>query len=531
MNIQKLILIVGVFLFGDFNLSAQLSPGDLTNSHVSLEGVTNCTKCHVVGNKVTREKCLDCHKEIKANIAAKKGYHASAEVNGKECSVCHNEHHGRNFQLIRFNKKIFNHALTGFVLKGEHAKKECNSCHKPAFIKDPNLKKKISTYLGLNQECLLCHDDYHQGKLSPKCATCHNYNSFKNATGFDHSQTHFPLIGQHKTVKCADCHKIQTINGKKFQNLSGLKFANCIDCHKDVHNNKFGQNCKECHTEESFFFNKGMKVFDHDKTNFKLLGKHKLVDCKECHKGKSLTTPIKHQNCNDCHVDYHKGDFAKKDISPDCNHCHNNNGFTPSTYTIEQHNVSKFPLDGGHLASPCMACHKKQGIWTFRNMGSRCIDCHKNEHKGFIKEKFMPNEDCRVCHNVKNWKKITFDHDKTGYKLEGLHALIACGECHYGKNEKGIRTQQFAGLSRECSSCHKDSHAEQFVVNGKTDCTRCHGFDKWEHAKFDHTTSRFKLEGAHATVKCEECHKPVMNGKGKYIEYKFDNIECSKCHA
>jgi len=143
----------------------------------------------------------------------------------------------------------------------------------------------------------------------------------------------------------------------------------------------------------------------------------------------------------------------------------------------------------------------------------------------------MPNEDCIVCHNVKNWKKITFDHDKTGYKLEGSHALIACGECHYGKNEKGIRTQQFAGLSRECSSCHKYSHVEQFAVNGKTDCTRCHGFDKWEHSKFDHTTSRFKLEGAHATVKCEECHKPVMNKKGKYIEYKFDNIECSKCHA
>ena len=534
MKILKSFYILFVlFLLNGFNLSAQISPGDLSNAHASLEGVSNCTKCHEVGNnKVSRAKCLDCHKEIKANIQAHKGYHASVEVTGKECAVCHNEHHGKTFQITRFNKKQFNHALSGFALKGEHAKRECNDCHKAAFIKDPNLKKKASTYLGLTQECLLCHDDFHQGKLSPKCNTCHSFNSWKNATGFDHSKTHFPLLGQHKTVKCVDCHKLITVNGKKFQNFANLKFQNCTPCHKDVHENKFGQDCKKCHTEESFFFNKTMKAFDHDKTDFKLLGKHKQVDCKECHKDKSMTKPVKHQYCSDCHADFHKGDFTnRKGITPDCSKCHNNNGFTPSTFSIEEHN-KKFKLEGAHLASTCMACHKKQDKWTFKNMGKRCIDCHKNEHKGFIEDKFMPNENCELCHNVKSWKKInSFDHDKTGYKLEGSHANIACSACHYGRNENGIRTQKFDGLNRECSACHKDSHFGQFAVNGKTDCTRCHGFDKWEKSKFDHNTSRFKLDGAHIDVKCDECHKPVINNKGKYIEYKFNDISCQKCHG
>lgn len=531
MNLYKIFFLTGIFILTGLPANAQISPGELSKAHADLEGASNCTKCHVVGNKVTREKCLECHQEIKDNIAANKGYHASAEVKGKNCATCHNEHHGRNFQLIKFNKKLFNHALTGFVLKGQHAKEECSSCHNPSRIIDIKIRKKSGTYLGLNQNCLSCHDDYHQSKMSTKCNECHNFDSWKNAKRFDHSKTRFPLLGKHALVSCIKCHKTEILNGKTVQRFSGLKFSNCTACHEDVHKNKFGQDCKKCHTEESFFFNKSMKAFDHDKTNFRLIGKHKLVDCRECHKT-SLTAPLKHDKCMDCHKDYHKGEFVKKGSStPDCDKCHNNEGFTPSTYTIERHNASGFKLSGAHLATACTACHKKDGKnWTFRNMGTRCVDCHSNVHKGFIEDKFMSGDDCSVCHNVKNWKTVTFDHNRTSYKLEGKHAAIACSECHYGKNEKGIRTQQFEGLSHECSACHKDSHAGQFEVNGKTDCTKCHGFDRWENSKFDHNTSRFKIDGKHIGVKCDQCHRPVMNEKGKYIEYRFNNIDCSKCH-
>jgi len=530
MKLSKLLPVLGIFILLGYNVSAQISPGDLSKAHAGLEGISNCTKCHDVGNKVTREKCLACHKEIKANIAAHKGFHASAEVGNKNCAVCHNDHHGRNFQIIRFDKKNFDHRKTGFELKGEHAKQACVACHKPAFIKNPEIRKKAGTFLGLSQDCLNCHADYHQGKLSNKCATCHNFNTFKNATGFDHSTTHFPLLGKHKNVACIDCHKTEIVDGKPVQKFKGLQFANCTACHKDVHENKFGQNCKQCHTEESFHIIKGMKTFDHDKTDFKLIGKHQQVACKECHKT-SLTAPVKHSRCSDCHADYHKKEFAVNGVSPDCNKCHTNSGFSPSTFTIEQHNMTKFKLEGAHLATSCAACHKRQKDWTFRNIGSKCVDCHKDVHKGFIPERFYPNQNCLVCHNVTDWKSVKFDHNKTGFKLEGEHAKAACAACHYRKDENGIRTQRFAGTPRDCSACHKDSHAGQFAMNGKTDCTRCHGFDSWKNSKFDHNTSRFKIDGQHKDVKCEECHKPVTNEKGTYIQYKFDNIACSKCHA
>jgi len=530
MKLKELILTIALLFFCANQLIAQISPGELSNTHAYLEGVSNCTKCHTVGNKVTREKCLFCHQIIKTNILARKGYHASKEVSGKECVVCHNEHHGRNFQIIRFDRKTFIHSKTGFELKGAHARQDCNKCHKSAFIKDDRLKKKATTFMGLSQACLNCHEDYHQGKMSPKCNNCHSFESFKNATGFDHSTTRFPLVGSHKTVACEKCHKTEIVNGKPKQKFKGLEFGNCTACHKDVHDNKFGQNCKKCHSEESFHSVKGMKSFDHDKTDFKLIGKHNQVSCKSCHKT-TLTAHIRHDHCSSCHADYHNKDFAKKGISPDCNQCHNNDGFTPSAYTIEKHNLTDFKLEGAHLATPCMACHKKQGKWSFRNMGNECVDCHKNVHKGFMQDKFIVNNNCKTCHNVTSWTKITFDHSKTKFKLDGAHAKILCGECHYAKNGKGIRTQQFTNLSGDCASCHKNKHVGQFEVNGKTDCISCHDAENWVKTKYNHSTSRFKLDGAHATVECKECHKEVTDLKGKYIQYKFKSIECSNCHS
>jgi len=526
--IYLLLLLATNLLFG-VRAFAQISPGDLSKAHANLEGVSNCTKCHDVGNKVTREKCLDCHKVLKLLIDSNKGFHASKEVTGKDCYICHNDHHGRNFQIVKFDKTTFNHVTTGFDLKGVHARKDCNACHKPSFIKDPEVKKKTSTYLGLNTECLSCHDDFHKGKMASNCTKCHGFESFKTVAGFDHNTTKFPLVGKHKALDCEKCHKTTIVDGKPVRQLQGLEFANCTSCHKDAHANKFGQNCRQCHTEESFHNVKGINTFDHTKTDFKLLGKHQSVTCTKCHKTK-LTDPIKFDRCTNCHADYHKSEFAKNGITPDCNQCHTNNGFAESLFTIEKHNLSKFQLEGAHLATPCIACHKKQGNWTFRKIGGVCVDCHQNRHKGFIQEKYYPNEKCTECHNVNNWKALIFDHSGTKFKLEGVHARQLCTACHYVKDESGVNVQSFQGLSFECSGCHKNSHAGQFDVNGKTDCTRCHSFDDWKKSIFNHNSSRFKLEGVHLKVTCEKCHKEEANSNGKFIQYKNNKILCSNCH-
>ena len=55
----------------------QISPGDLSAAHADLEGIRNCTQCHTLGDKVSNDKCLDCHSEIQSLIAGHSGYHGS----------------------------------------------------------------------------------------------------------------------------------------------------------------------------------------------------------------------------------------------------------------------------------------------------------------------------------------------------------------------------------------------------------------------------------------------------------------------
>jgi predicted CXXCH cytochrome family protein len=511
------------------NLAAQISPGDLSNPHSSLEGISNCTQCHVLGNKQTNEKCLACHKEINERITAQKGYHFSSEVKGKQCFSCHSEHNGKNFELIRMDLEKFNHNLTGYTLSLPHSKKLCRDCHIPKYIGDPKLKAKKYTFLGVKTECLNCHNDYHLRTLSSNCLNCHTPDKFVPASKFSHDNAKFKLAGKHRNVECVKCHKINTTEGKKFQQFSGMPYTNCTSCHKDPHINKFGQNCRQCHSEESFQIIQGTRKFDHTKTDYKLEGKHLIVNCKACHKGK-FTDPLKFDRCTSCHADYHKSQFVKNGVVPDCSQCHSVNDFKLFSYTVEQHNEGTFQLKGAHLAIPCYECHKKEEKWSFRKIGISCKDCHPDIHQNIIGTKYYPDANCISCHKENRWSEITFDHAKTEFALTGAHVGKSCRVCHFKADGDGKIQQKFAGLSQSCSNCHSDKHHNQFEKNGVTSCTECHGTENWKASKFDHNKTAFRLDGKHINVPCAKCHKPQQEGSGFFVMYKIKEFKCESCH-
>ena len=601
-----LILVTGMVM----PAGAQISPGDLTKSHAQLEGMLNCTKCHVLGDKVSNDKCLECHKELKARIDQKKGYHASTEVKGKDCFTCHSDHHGRAFNIVRFDTDKFDHQLTGYKLTGAHIKQDCIACHKDERIESADLRKKEFTYLGLKTECIACHRDAHQNTLDKDCASCHNTEAFSPAPLVDHGKTDFPLKGQHKDVDCNRCHEITFENSALLQHFAGVPFNTCAVCHEDVHKNAFGQNCKECHNEESFHqfggqssFNhsqtrfplegKHKKVdcaschqmtantapeqlfkdyknkdfntcvtchedihearlgidckschtvesfqkllnpdrFDHGLTGYALEGKHKTVDCRKCHENKA-TDPLPHDRCIDCHEDYHQGQMAQNQVNPDCTECHTVQGFPGSTYTVEKHNAGRFPLEGAHLATPCLDCHHKEDKWAFKNIGENCIDCHDNVHVGYLDEKYYPQQACSRCHTSEAWTAVNFDHTPTGFGLQGKHQTTTCVSCHKPDINPTIPAGKvaFTGLKQDCISCHDNVHDQQFEVEGVTDCTRCHAFEAWKPSNFDHNTARFILEGAHKDVACEKCHKEEVVDGRSVIKYKLEQFECANCH-
>lgn len=492
--------------------------------------MSNCTECHKLGEEVTNKKCLDCHTEIQNLIENDRGYHSDQEVTAKKCYECHNEHHGRDFEIVRFDKDNFDHGKTGYKLVDSHSKIDCNECHKPEFITDPELRERENSFLGLNRKCTTCHEDYHLGTLGKECLSCHNYQKFRPAPKFNHEETKFVLTGKHKDTECKGCHKIGSREGREFQEFAGIEFSSCESCHRDVHNGKFEKSCSNCHNTRSFRNVNSIETFQHSKTGYKLIGKHQNIKCETCHTGK-LTDPLPHGKCLDCHEDYHEGQLTSGGKTIDCEKCHTEKGFSPSRYTISEHQNSGFKLIGAHLATPCQNCHLEGEQWKFQFTSNKCITCHENVHGNSISKKFFGDSDCERCHTAEKWATVDFDHDKTEFKLKGKHIDVTCGECHIQSAFTGKDVHVFDGLNSNCQNCHKDIHYGQFKEGKITKCERCHNFKNWKPNNFKHSETRFKLDGSHKDLDCNQCHKPIEKDENKFIKYKYEDVKCEVCHS
>ncbi|MDF1543671.1 MAG: cytochrome c3 family protein [bacterium] len=467
------LMVLTLFLVSASTASAQLSPGDLAEVHESFEGISNCTNCHELGEGPSASKCLDCHAALKKRLDKKRGYHhLLLNEPGKTCFDCHSEHAGRDFELIRWPNGMenFRHNDAGYPLQGKHAKTKCRDCHNPSLIKNISEAEAESTditrtYLGLDTSCTSCHTDIHRSQLGIDCTQCHSQESFKPATGFNHASTKFPLSGKHHTVECGKCHPVVSLeafaedNQKEYIKYSGIAHTNCTSCHKDIHSGKFGDNCVRCHTNEGWKIIRG-ESFDHSKTRYPLLGKHRDLKCDKCHKSDSQTGSLKFTLCTDCHRDPHAAQFTALPDSGKCELCHDVNGFLPARFGLTEHEQTEFKLLGAHRAQPCIACHKTVGegetayrLYTLKS--EQCTDCHTDQHAG----QFTTGEKAKVCldcHTIDRWEIADFDHSKqTAYALTGAHKKVACLDCHQNESIRGIETLRYRPLRTDCESCHK----------------------------------------------------------------------------
>jgi len=554
------------------------SPGPLAQSHANLEGLTNCTKCHVAGGKLSNDTCLVCHKTTRQDITKHRGIHGRLPPAELTCNKCHPEHLGRDADLLWGPKrqKGFDHAKTGYPLKGEHAKVECAACHTDRLIRDPAVratrakKPKQATFLGLPTQCAQCHFDEHRGQLSTKCAHCHTEASWKPAPRFSHAKTDFPLLGKHAGVKCAKCHPSVT-DGKAhtdapmppysetFMRMSPVAHASCTDCHKDPHEGRLGANCTACHTVNDWKEVKGVsgeRAF-HEKTRYPLRGAHATVDCKSCHGPfpgvRAVFKGLKFDHCSDCHVDAHLGELGSP--PPACDSCHSLASFRPAIYEPAAH--IRYPLEGAHFSTPCSGCHRSDAALEFRAAPiraflekrrrkdrvvltrfrvpgdtRRCDSCHADTHRGQFAAR-VKQSGCADCHRVASFAQVLFDHNReSSFRLTGAHENAACTGCHVLDLAGVIRYKPLAG---ECASCHADPHAAQFADarTRATDCALCHTTSDWKRTTFAHWPpfTAFVLDGRHASVECAACHPDVDVGDGvRARHYRGIPTTCAGCH-
>ena len=535
---------------------AQLSPGPLSKVHSALNGPAHCTSCHDAAQNPPRFKCLECHREIRERLQVKRGLHPAlvgADITGRSCARCHSDHNGENFEIIHWDTPVetFDHRRAGYTLDGRHAGVKCRECHQPAHIQGPARgalqgKDLARTYLGLSRECAGCHADEHRGQFTASCATCHDTTDWKKAASFDHGRARFSLTGAHEKVPCAKCHP--TVPGPKpFARYRGVPFEDCSPCHNDPHRGAFRAACRSCHSSTSTWKPaQSAGLFNHSTTRYPLEGKHALVPCAACHRQANFKEPLSFEHCTDCHkTDPHHGQFADRPNGNDCSACHTVAGYKPSTFGVPEHAATRFPLRERHRETPCAKCHVAgAGGVAYRMQDITCAKCHTDVHAGQFRAAPYENR-CEICHTESGFRPSTFTvarHSTGRFPLTGGHVTVACAKCHTQTPGSGApQPARYRFEERTCTVCHADPHGGQFsarmnarLADGRAaGCEACHSTRLWRELQgFDHSNTKFPLEGAHQAVLCDQCHKsdnPVAGIKG--IHYESAPVQCSGCHA
>jgi len=465
----------------------KLTDFELKGKHVVGDKI-KCDSCHKPGSKFrdAPKVCVSCHQ--KDDDKAHKGNF------GKKCETCHVD---KGWKEI-----LFDHTRnTKFPLLGKHQSPplKCVACHKGDLYKDK-----------LQMTCVSCHkkDDAkaHNGKLGPKCETCHSEKDWKT-TKFDHDKTKFPLLGKHEEVKCDKCHI-----DKKYKGTPTV----CATCHKKdddkAHKGRFGPKCETCHVEKDW---KEIK-FDHAKqTKFPLLGKHQSppLKCAACHKGDLYKDKLQ-MTCIACHKKdddkAHKGNFGVK-----CESCHVEDDWKKIKFDHDKE--TKYPLLGKHKKTKCTDCHK--GDLYKDKLKQDCVSCHQKDddksHKG------QEGKKCETCHVEEAWTKADkFNHNRMStFPLLGKHGIVACKKCHLAPTFKDAKS--------DCWSCHEKDDEKVHKRRFGTECQVCHSTRAWGAWDFDHNKTDFKLVGPHKKTanKCYACHSKPMSGK------VLTSTVCGSCHA
>ena len=205
------------------------------------------------------------------------------------------------------------------------------------------------------------------------------------------------------------------------------------------------------------------------------------------------------------------------DLSMACENCHTAINWSPiRPHPDFNHNETRSPLRGMHEGVSCRLCHANL---VFTDVGMQCADCHADIHRRQF------GGECEKCHTVRGWD-ITLQSIKghqNRFPLMGAHAGVDCQSCH-----KAGAVGQFTGLSTTCISCHVQDYYRAKIPNHvdsgfPVTCDTCHGFDSWLSTKFDHSTTKFLLTGAHGSVQCEQCHKNGQIAGGI-------TTTCASCH-
>lgn len=180
----------------------------------------------------------------------------------------------------------------------------------------------------------------------------------------------------------------------------------------------------------------------------------------------------------------------------------------------------------------CFLCHQPLKM----QQGQLCLACHTSIQEKIDRQVGVHGRStdplaCAGCHSEHQGRQFdalqmaldSFDHQQTGFPVDGAHSQAACAQCH----QQGRYDQ----ADPACVTCHDEpfKHAGLFGV----DCAGCHATSAWLPASyqdqvFDHAATAFSLvlhqvDQSQQPMRCITCHVDNVQG--------FDAGQCIHCHT
>ncbi len=272
--------------------------------------------------------------------------------------------------------------------------------------------------------------------------------------------------------------------------------------------------------------------------------------CTECH---SVGRGKPEFKCLDCHRDIRERLQEKRGLHPSlvgadltsngcvrCHSDHNGRNFEMIHWDTPlsrfDHHRTGYTLEGRHARLACRDCHQAARIAqaaretisvkdfdrTYLGLSTKCLGCHADEHQGQL-----PTE-CANCHDSLSWKSASaqFDHNRARFRLAGGHERVACEKCHTRVDAPKPYVRYRGIPFEDCTPCHKDPHKGAFSAG----CRSCHSSPaNWKPLQvtgvFDHSKTKYPLEGKHLGVPCQSCHRQSAD-----FTAPVAFARCSDCH-
>jgi hypothetical protein len=367
----------------------------------------------------------------------------------------------------------------------------CLKCHAP-------IAAQLDAHAGLHgvlaadkaKQCSSCHSEHHGAAFKMVNARSFAAAGVADVAVFDHQLVGWRMDGRHLEVECAKCHKdLDVASVVKDQHRYGGLSRDCVTCHqdKDVHQGKMALGCAACHDQTDW---KRFAYPGHEKF-LALVGPHANVDCRKCH-AKGEKQALEH---------------AGREATPaarECRDCH----------------------DSPH-AKPLVAA---TAAFAKTSEAQACAECHKADQMKFREPGLT---------------LTAAEHARSGFPIGAPHDKVQCAQCHAPDLEK-FAARYPGRREDDCAACHRDVHGGQFATGpfAAGGCIACHDKLRFKPTTFDlakHALASLPLEGRHAEVECNTCHRvPKAKGAkpgvdGKPVDpprvYRGMPDGCDACHS